>query len=297
MSFNDNIHLDTSGTQRRSGGKLAAGGISGIGLAGVLIYFLFTGQLPPIDALTGAQTQQAPSSTSQTSLAEECQAGQDANTKVECRMVAGQNSLNHMWNDQLPADTGIAHKTPGFVLFSGAVSTACGDASSQQGPFFCPGDDSIYIDVSFFDQLERFGARNAPLAQLYILAHEWGHHIQLQTGDLAKIHHQSSGPQSSLVRSELQADCLAGAWIHHASTTIDPQTGVPFMKTPTDEQLRDALLAAQSVGDDHLAEISGHNAHPDSFSHGSSAQRFNWLKRGIDKGSYTACNTWDVGQP
>ncbi|WP_455951789.1 KPN_02809 family neutral zinc metallopeptidase [Arcanobacterium haemolyticum] len=297
MSFNNDITLDTSGTRRGGGGKVAAGGIGGLGLAGVLIYFLFTGQLPPLETIIGSAQQSQTSQQSQSSLEQECRSGKDANTKVECRMVAGQNSINEMWNAQLPKDTGIKHKTPGFMLFSNGINTACGTASSQQGPFFCPGDDTIYIDVSFFNQLESLGAKNAPLAQLYILAHEWGHHIQLQTGVLQQIDHRSSGPQSSMVRSELQADCLAGAWIHHASTTVDPDTGIPFMKQPTDAELTSALEAASAVGDDHIAEISGRRANPDNFSHGSAAKRLEWLKVGIENGTYNACDTWSVPTP
>lgn len=296
MSFNNNVTLDTSGTRRGGGGRggMAAGGLGGFGIIGAIIYFLITGQMPNFGS-----TYSAPENPSyeDTSLAEKCQTGADANEDVECRMVAGQNSLNEFWNEQLPKETGINHVTPDLVLFSNSVQTACGTGTSQMGPFFCPGDDTIYIDVTFFQQLEQMGAENAPLAQLYILAHEWAHHIQLQGGVLQQVDHNSSGPRSSMVRSELQADCLAGAWIHHASTTIDPDTGVPFMKEPTQAELQSALDAAEAVGDDRIYENAGMPVNPDNFSHGSSEKRMQWLTTGIENGTIASCDTWSVDEP
>lgn len=295
MSFNDNITLDTSNVSR-GGGRRAAigGGMGGFGIIAAVIYFMVTGQVPDF-----GQANVAPENQSQSDieLSEMCQDGSDANENVECRMVAGQNSLNEFWNSQLPKETGISHVTPGLVLYTSAVNTACGTGSSQMGPFFCPGDDTIYIDVSFFKQLEAMGADNAPLAQLYILAHEWAHHIQLQGGVLQHVDHNSSGPTSSMVRSELQADCLAGAWIHHASTTVDPDTGVPFMKEPTQEELAAALDAAEAVGDDTIYERAGMDANPDNFSHGSAEKRMEWLNTGIKNGTVASCDTWSIDQP
>lgn len=296
MSFNNNVTLDTSGTRRGGGGGtgIAAGGLGGFGIIGAIIYFLITGQMPD---LGNSYSAPANPSYEDVSLAEKCQTGDDANNDVECRMVAGQNSMNEFWNAQLPDETGISHVTPDLVLFTGSVSTACGTGTSQMGPFFCPGDDTIYIDVSFFEQLEDLGADNAPLAQLYILAHEWAHHIQLQTGILQQIDHNSSGPRSSMVRSELQADCLAGAWIHHASRTVDPDTGVAFMTEPTRAEVQSALDAAQAVGDDRIYENAGMPVNPDNFSHGSSEKRMEWLTIGMDSGTIAACDTWSVVEP
>lgn len=299
MSFNDNITLSTEGVSRGSGKRGAAigGGIGGLGLLGALIMFLLTGQIPNFGSANVAPDNGGVAAGDETSLAEECRSGADANASDECRMVAGKNSLDAFWGKALPAEAGISYISPGLVLYSGMVNTACGTGSSQTGPFICPGDDKIYIDVSFFNQLTRMGAENAPLAQLYILAHEWGHHIQFQGGILQQIDHNSSGPTSSMVRSELQADCLAGVWIHNASGTIDSDTGVAFMKTPTNAEMRSALAAAQAVGDDRIMENAGMRANPDNFSHGSAEKRLEWLSRGIEKGTIASCDTWSVRVP
>lgn len=292
MTFNDNAQLNTSGVSRGRRGA-AVGGIGGFGLVGVVIYFLLTGTLPNF-----GQSYQAPVQSEDTSasLEQMCQTGADANKYVECRMVGGKNSIDDFWGRQTPEELGIRYRPASLNLFSGQVSTACGAGSSQTGPFYCPGDQTIYIDVTFFDQLESLGADNAPLAQLYILAHEYGHHMQLLTGDLNKIDHRSSGEDSSMVRSELQADCLAGAWIHNAATTTDAN-GNTFMKQPTQEELRAALNAAQAVGDDRIYENAGLQANPDNFSHGSAEKRMEWLTRGINGGTYETCETWSVAHP
>ncbi|MFY9262032.1 MAG: metallopeptidase [Actinomycetaceae bacterium] len=295
MSFNDNITLNTSGTRRGGGSRgIAVGGFSGVAIVGAIIFYLVTGQIPDLGAVYTAPVNPA---YEDTDLAELCQTGEDANEHVECRMIAGQNSLDEFWNAQLPYETGINHITPGLVLFSDSVQTACGTGTSQIGPFYCPGDDTIYIDITFFEQLEQLGADNAPLAQLYILAHEWAHHIQYQTGILQQVDHNSSGPRSSMVRSELQADCLAGVWIHHAATTIDPDTGIPFMREPTRAEIESALAAAEAVGDDRIYENAGMPVNPDNFSHGSAEKRLQWLSTGITEGTMQACDTWSVVEP
>lgn len=297
MTFNNNITLDTSSARSGGGGSvgLAAGGLGGFGLIGAIIYFLVTGQIPNLGSANVAQENPE---YQQTDLQQLCQTGEDANEYTECRLVAGANSLEEFWKEQLPAETGIAAQTPQLVLYSGAVNTACGTGTSEMGPFFCSGDDSIYIDTTFFEQLEsNYGAENAPLAQLYILAHEWGHHIQTQLGILQQMDHNDLGPNGNMVRSELQADCLAGAWVHHAATTIDPDTGVAFMKEPTAEEIQSTLGAAQAVGDDRIYENAGMRVNPDNFSHGSAEKRYEWLSRGIENGTIAQCDTWNVREP
>ncbi|WP_124054759.1 KPN_02809 family neutral zinc metallopeptidase [Arcanobacterium ihumii] len=293
MSFNDDITIDTSGVNHGRRGAAIGGGVGGLGLIGVLLVYLFTGQVPDL----GSMTAPAQNTGSQKSISTECKTGADANTKDECRMAAGRNSLEVFWQEQLPKETGVRYQTGGLTLYQGSVGTACGTGSSQTGPFYCPSNATTYIDVSFFNQLKQFGANNTSLAQLYILSHEWGHHIQNQLGILNKIDHRSSGESSSMVRSELQADCLAGAWIHHASSTIDPDTGIPFLKQPSQQELRSALDAAASVGDDSIMENAGVRANPDSFSHGSSEKRMQWLNKGIQNGTIQSCDTWSVRQP
>ncbi|MFC5280305.1 neutral zinc metallopeptidase [Arcanobacterium canis] len=295
MSFNDNITLDTSGVRSGGGHRGAAigGGLGGFGLVAAVLFFLVTGQFPNLGSQVSAPVNQSETR----DIAAECRTGADANNSDRCRMVAGKNSLDEFWKAQLAHEAGLRYHAPTLNLYSGQVATACGTGSNQVGPFYCPGDQTIYIDTTFFHQLKQFGAQNTSLAQLYILAHEWGHHIQNHTGDLQKIDHNSSGPTSSMVRSELQADCLAGVWMHHAATVKDPDTGVTFMKEPTPQQIRSALDAAAAVGDDRIYESAGMNANPDNFSHGSSAKRSEWLQRGLTKGTLAACNTWNVDRP
>lgn len=291
MTFNRDVQLDTSGVS--SGGRRAAigGGIGGFGLLGALLFFLVTGQVPSLDGLL-AEPGPAPA----IDLAEECRTGADANARVECRMVAGKNSMDAYWNVQLPSELGVMYKPAALNLYSGSVATGCGTGSAQMGPFYCPADQTIYIDTTFFNELDSMGASNQALAQLYILAHEYGHHVQQLAGDLQKVDHRSSGESSSMVRSELQADCLAGAWIHNASSTTDAQ-GTTFMQPPTQTELADALAAAQAVGDDRIYESAGMQVNPDNFSHGSSEKRMEWLSRGISGGTYGSCDTWSVPQP
>lgn len=293
MTFNDNARLSTSGVSRGRRGAAVGGGIGGFGLMGVLLYFLLTGTLPDFGQSYEAPVQRADTATS---LEQLCQTGADANRHVECRMVGGKNSIDDFWGRQAPQELGIRYQPASLNLFSGQVSTACGMGSAQTGPFYCPGDQTIYIDVSFFDQLDQLGADNAPLSQLYILAHEYGHHMQLLTGDLNRVDHRSSGENSSMVRSELQADCLAGVWIHNAAATTDAN-GTAFLRQPTQDELRSALSAAQAVGDDRIYEHAGLQANPDNFSHGSADKRMEWLTRGINGDTYDTCDTWSVARP
>ncbi len=292
MTFNENARLNTAGTSRGGRGAAIGGGLGGFGLIGVVLYFLITGQLPDLGTAIEAPVHEPPGQ----SLQEQCKTGADANENVECRMVAGKNSLDAFWGAQAPQELGITYTPAGLTLYSGQTETACGVGSSQMGPFYCPGDQAIYIDVTFFEQLNRMGAENESLAQLYILAHEYGHHMQLLSGDLNKVDHRASGEDSSMVRSELQADCLAGAWIHNAAYTQD-ESGTTFMIPPTQSELEDALLAAQAVGDDRIMESAGMQANPDNFSHGSAEKRMEWLTKGINGGTYATCDTWSIDKP
>lgn len=302
MTFNPNISLDTSGVDRGGGhrGAVIGGGVGGLGLIGAILYFVFTGQTPPLEMLqTSDLNYDANNSVSVEELASECRTGTDANENSLCRMVAGKNSLDVFWNEDLPAETGgkLAYSPAGLTLYDGVTDTACGTGTSQTGPFYCPADQSVYIDVTFYDQLQSMGAENTSLAQLYILAHEWGHHIQNQLGILSQMDHNDLGPNGDMVRSELQADCLAGAWINNAANTVDPDTGVTYLQKPTSEQLKSALAAASAVGDDKIYENAGMSANPDNFSHGSAEKRMQWLKTGMEGGTIASCDTWNVATP
>lgn len=287
MTFNENIKIDSRRvkTSRASSGA-AIGGLGGI-LA--MLIFMFTG-MDVSGILGGGATE----GTEGMDISH-CQTGADANERPECRMVATAESLDVLWNEILPAQAGRAYQAPGFEIFEHAVSTACGQATSAVGPFYCPGDQKVYLDLGFFNALEsQLGAKNAPIAQMYIVAHEWGHHIQRLDGTMNQVSMQDTGPESGAVRLELQADCYAGIWVGQAANTVDPETGQTFLNPPTEQEMRDALSTAGSVGDDRIQIRTQGRAMPETFSHGTSEQRMRWFAQGYQNGSMAACNTFNV---
>ena len=297
MSFNDNIRLDpsrvgTSGAGRKIAG---AGGGSLLGVLLILGFSYFTG----IDLTSLLSSPSDTSSTSSSAVdTSTCQTGQDANTRVECRMVATAQSLDAVWKTQLSAqDTGVAYQLPDFQIFTNSVSTACGNATSAVGPFYCPGDSTVYLDLGFFDDMvSKYGASDSVLAQEYVVAHEWGHHIQNIQGVFRAHDTRESGEQGAGVRSELQADCYAGVWMHWASQTADPNTGEPFLRVPSAEEIDGALTTAQAIGDDRLQQRYQGSTNSESWTHGSAAQRSQWLRTGLDSGSIAACDTWSAAR-
>ena len=181
------------------------------------------------------------------------------------------------------------------MLFSGRVSTACGPATSAVGPFYCPGDNKAYFDPGFFAQLEtQFGSSGGPLAQEYVVAHEFGHHVQTLMGTINNAAQEPNGAQSAAVRTELQADCYAGIWMRYASSTPAPGSKQPFLAALTQTDLNDALSAASSVGDDRIQQAATGRTNPESWSHGSSAQRKKWLYAGYQNADLAACDTFAV---
>jgi uncharacterized protein len=172
------------------------------------------------------------------------------------------------------------------VFFSGQVNTECGTADSQVGPFYCPRDNLVYIDLGFFDELQsRFGVGNAVFTQAYVLAHEYGHHVQNQLGVLDKIAGDRQGPESLSVRSELQADCYAGVWAAHAV-----ETGIVEQLTQAD--INDGLDAAAAIGDDRIQQQTQGQVNPETWTHGSSEQRRRWFSQGYEKGRPAVCDTF-----
>lgn len=224
---------------------------------------------------------------------EHCRTGADANADVECRMQGAAASLDAFWASEAPA-VGIRYSAPrDIVLFDGQTTTGCGSASAATGPFYCPPDESIYLDVSFFDELRgRFGSSGGPLAEMYVVAHEWGHHIQQLAGILDATRDGLSGEASNSVRTELQADCFAGAWAGAAATVPDAQ-GTPFLQPISRAELDDALSAAAAVGDDRIQEAVQGQVSPHAFTHGSSEQRQRWFITGYEQGA-AACDTFSV---
>jgi hypothetical protein len=190
------------------------------------------------------------------------------------------------WTEQFAAMRG-EYRLPTLVLFAESVRTGCGDASSGMGPFYCPPDEGIYIDTTFFDDMERQLQAGGDFAHAYVIAHEVGHHVQNLLGISGQVQEmrqrvgQAEGNQLS-VRVELQADCFAGLWGNRANKAGILEPG----------DVEEALRAAAAIGDDRLQRNAGSSVHPDSFTHGTSEQRNRWLHRGLDTGSFEACDTF-----
>lgn len=294
MSFNDNIRLDPTRVGTSSAGRKVAGvgGGSLLGLLLVLGFSYFTG----IDLTSLLSSPSASSPSSSTVDVSTCRTGADANARVECRMVATAQSLDQVWKTQLTQQgTNVAYELPDFQIFTNSVSTACGNATSAVGPFYCPGDSTVYLDLGFFDDMvTKYGASDSVLAQEYVVAHEWGHHIQNLQGVFRAHDTRETGEQGAGVRSELQADCYAGVWMHWASTTRDPATGAYYLNTPTADELLGALQTAQAIGDDRLQAKYQGTSNPETWTHGSANQRAAWLQRGLDSGEIATCDTWSA---
>lgn len=283
MTFNPNADIGGGKASKRGRNTgIAVGG--GLGVIALFVISQFLG----VD-LTGLIGGGAAPETE--SSLEQCQTGADANENVECRMVGASASLEAYWQQAGP-EIGLDYVGPqDFVLFSGATTTGCGNASSATGPFYCPPDQTIYIDVTFYDELRsRFGSSGGPLAEMYVVAHEWGHHVQNLAGILELAQDGQTGPTSNAVRVELQADCFAGAWAANASEVPD-ESGVPFLQPITEAQYRDALSAASAVGDDRIQQATQGQVTPHTFTHGTSDQRVRWFKTGYEQGA-GACDTF-----
>jgi predicted metalloprotease len=271
------------------GGGLAVGG-GGLGVAGLVIYLLITllsssngglGQLAPLDDRSVGRGD-TPSEVSQA-----CRTGQDANQRQDCRIVAVVNSVQKFW-DGVFQRSGKRYPYVDTVFFTGQVQTGCGGATSQVGPFYCPRDQLVYIDLGFFDELQsRFGVGGAPFAQAYVIAHEYGHHVQNQLGVLDSIRGDRQGPQSKAVRSELQADCYAGVWAANAVST-----GLIVELTQAD--INEGLDAATAIGDDRIQEKTQGQVNPETWTHGSSEQRRRWFSKGYENGKPAACDTFSA---
>lgn len=298
MSFTPDSRLDSSQVSRgsrRRGGTVAIGGGAGILL--LIVGAVIFGPEFALEQLTGGGQQIETGTVGEdTDLAQKCRTGADANEDVECRVVGTVNSLNAYWQDGA-AEVGADYRAPQAVLTSGTWQTACGTGSSAMGPFYCSGDETAYFDVDFFDDLRtQYGAQAGSLPEEYVVAHEFGHHMQNLTGALAATRDGRTGPQSNAVRAELQADCYAGAWAANAATVPDPQTGVPFLQPLTRADVEAALSAAEAIGDDRIQETAQGRVSPENFTHGSADQRMHWFGVGYDEGTPSACDTFSVPQ-
>jgi uncharacterized protein len=272
---------------RRVGpGGLAAGG-GGLGLAGLVIYLLITllsggggglGQLAPLE------DQQIGQGDTPSEVSQECQTGEDANERQDCRIVAVVNSVQKFW-DGVFQRSNRQYQDANTVFFTDGVQTGCGFADSQVGPFYCPRDQLVYIDLGFFDDLSRFGAEDTPFTEAYVIAHEYGHHVQDLMGVLDQIRGDQQGPESLAVRSELQADCYAGVWAANAVKT-------GLIEELTQADVNSGLDAASAIGDDRIQERTTGQVNPETWTHGSSEQRRRWFSRGYEEGRPAVCDTF-----
>ena len=289
MDFDDRAELDTSQVEDvgggGSGGLWIGGGLVGL-IALVAAMVLGIGVDDAENLLDeflddGDGTSQV---TSTSDLSTECRTGADADRSEKCRVVGVVNSLQAYWRSEISG-----YRKAKTTLFSGKVTTACGVADSSVGPFYCPADRHVYLDLSFFGDLRtELGAEGGPFAQAYVIAHEYGHHVQNLLGTLDRAR-ADKGATSDSVRVELQADCYAGVW---AKNAVD--TGF-FAERFTEEDIREALDAAAAVGDDRIQERSTGEVNPDEFTHGTSAQRMKWFMRGYRSGDPNRCDTFSGG--
>jgi len=287
MTFNEGMQIDTS-TASSSGGMggmpIAIGG-GGIGLL-ILIAALLFG-VDPGRVINQQQTNTSGYSAPGFDL-NQCKTGADANKYVQCRVVATGNSVDAVWHQLMQGYT-----RPHVRLFTGQVDTGCGAATTAVGPFYCPVDQTAYFDTDFFQELvDRFGSSGGPFAQEYVVAHEYGHHVQQLQGLLGRSQQGAQGAGGNGVRTELQADCYAGIWAHYASTVKQESTGVPYLEPLSDKDIADALSAAASVGDDRIQKETTGRVNPESWTHGSAAERQKWFTIGYQTGDPHQCDTF-----
>ncbi len=224
-----------------------------------------------------------------------CESGDDANNDVDCARVAVENSLTDYWSETLPAQSDVDFRPEAVMqTFTGAVDTGCGQATSQVGPFYCPPDEGIYLDTTFFEDVlqEQLDGPAGDFVEPYVLAHEYGHHIQNVMGTMGRVRTQQ-GPQSDAVRLELQADCYAGMWTANATGT-DDASGEPLILELSQSDIDEAIAAAKSVGDDRIQDQTTGRVNPKEWTHGSAEQRQRWFTIGYTEHSLDACDTFSA---
>ena len=281
MTFKPDVTVDDERVKTSGNRGLVIGGssIGALILAGILWYLgVDPSQLQDVLGTGDASTSQSASGLAH------CKTGEAANKYAECRVDFTARSLDKVWGQQLPEQANLQYKRPAVMVFTNSTRSGCGVASSATGPFYCPTDQTAYFDVSFFDQLKNYGATNTPFAQEYIVAHEFGHHIQKLQNTLGMSNYNEPGPESNAVKIELQADCYAGVWAYYADKGDNA-----LLQPITEEQLAGAINAARAVGDDNIQQRSGGEVRPDTFTHGTSEQRQEAFLAGYHTGQMSSC--------
>jgi predicted metalloprotease len=300
VRFNPRARIDQSQIETRSGGgggglsglpiPSGGGGRIGLGTIVVIIIVVVVQQLASNGGGGGG------GSTSDQTATNSCRTGADANTSESCAVDLFTNSVQDFWSRAYPDQTGKQYDEIRTVRFQGSTSSACGQASEEMGPFYCPNDKQVYLDTDFFDDMltGQLGAKGGAFSIGYVIAHEYGHHIEDQLGLLARMRTQR-GPRSDSVRIELMADCLAGVWAKGAQETQDA-SGQPIISDLTKDDVARAIDAAEAVGDDRIQKRSTGKVDTDSFTHGSAAQRQRWFETGLQDGTIKGCNTFGTGR-
>ena len=314
MRFNPKARLDTGKVSDGGGGGggLRGGGMrlpipggtkAGGGIGGLLVIILLVVLTQCLNGgnggggLGGSAFDTDQIAAGDTERYADCKTGADANEDPDCARIGVENSLRDYWAQELFEQTGVQFQPATMKTFSGSVSTACGNATSQVGPFYCPADGQIYMDTTFFDEVleKQLGGPDGGFVEPYVLAHEYGHHIQNLLGTMGQVRTQQ-GPRSDAVRLELQADCYAGMWARYAPQTVDAD-GEQLITEITEQDIREAIAAAEAVGDDRIQKKTQGQVTEESWTHGSAASRMKWFQIGLEKGTVQACDTWAVDTP
>ncbi|WP_333618536.1 KPN_02809 family neutral zinc metallopeptidase [Dietzia sp.] len=305
MTFRNSGNLDTSGVSGGGGGGRGRGVAIGGGVGGILVVLVAVvlGVDPSqlgVGGGTGYDTGYGSTGTDASAQAYQEQIDgctlAAANTDTICRVVATTESLEDVWTVQLPEQTGMQYTQPHTNVFSGRISTGCGQGTSETGPFYCPSDNEVYLDPTFFDEVlvGQLGGSDSPASQMYVLAHEFGHHVQTLLGDIRHSQTDPRGASSGAVRVELQADCYAGLWAHYATTTPAPGGEAPLLESLTSPDVDTIVQTAEAIGDDHIQNLGSGRIDPSAWTHGSSEMRRQWFITGYQNGSVRSCDTFSA---